>query len=384
MPKVMRRWRAAVARGRGWGAAGVGLVVLVASAYLGLYYAMYRILPWQTSAGMAEALLATAGVPTPMPDETTHTARWRTAVEGAHPPARQLPTETSIAAARFRLRHGRLQEVRISSQLLPGEHPVLIYLPPGYDTTRRRYPVLYLLHGAPGSYTDWHKAAGIDKTMDALISLGRVRPMIVVMPDGNGGPFSDSEWADNGQELHAEEYLIREVVPYIDSHYRTLADRDQRAIGGLSTGGFGAVNITLHHPEVFGYALSLSANYLASTTWTGQDLWHGDQALQRFNSPLSYVYQLAPEVRSTLHIYLTVDPDDRDNNTAQETRQFDAVLTHLHVPHLTQYFKGGHSWKYWKTHIVDALLYLQRVMPPLGGTTMPHAVGAHPDGVAEP
>ncbi len=332
------------------------LALLASGSYTGGYYAMYRILPWQTSNGMADAILAGADGSNAIDPADTATAP---------DTSTQVHPSEAASARRVarRVLHGRVEQETIASSLLPGEHPLLIYLPPGYDGSRQRYPVLYLLHGAPGAFTDWQKAAGIDKTMDALITVGRVQPMIVVMPDGNGGPFSDTEWANNGRDVRAEDYLTQEVVPYIDAHYRTIADRDHRAIGGLSTGGYGAVNIALHHPDLFGYALGLSGNYLATGTWTGQDIWYGNDDVKRFNSPLLYAPQLPLAARESLHIYLNVDPHDSDNNTAQQTRQFDTLLTELQVPHLTQYFDGGHSWTYWKTHIVDALQYLQAAMP---------------------
>lgn len=351
-------------RRRRWSLALLLLALLIGGGYSGGYYAMYRILPWQTSNGMADAILAGAdAVSTPDP---THMTIMPGAVPARAADASALVHPVEATSARRvvrRMQRGRVEQGTITSSLLPGQHPFLIYLPPNYDSSGQRYAVLYLLHGAPGAFTDWQKAAGIDKTIDALINVGRLRPMIVVMPDGNGGPFSDTEWANNGKDVRAEDYLTQEVVAYIDAHYRTIADRRYRAIGGLSTGGYGAVNIALHHPDLFGYALGLSGNYLATGTWTGQDIWYGNNEVKQFNSPLLYAPQLSPGARESLHIYLTVDPNDADNNTAQQTRQFDALLTRLQVPHLTQYFDGGHSWTYWKTHIVDALQYLQAAMP---------------------
>ncbi|HEY0602927.1 MAG TPA: alpha/beta hydrolase-fold protein [Herpetosiphonaceae bacterium] len=303
--------------------------LLVGSIYVGVYYLMYQLPPWQKSEGMAAEILTPAQ------------------------PTAALPAP---------LLHGRMELGKITSRLLPGDHPFYIYLPPGYDTGRQRYPVLYLLHGAPGKYTDWYQAAGIDQTMDALIYTRRLRPMIVVLPDGNGGPYSDTEWANSGDgQLRAEDYIVQEVIPYIDAHYRTLAERTHRAIGGLSTGAFGAVNISFHHPNLFGYVIGLSGNYLAARTWTGQTIW-ADAATKAFNSPISY----APQVSkiASLHIYLGVAPGDNDGDAYDQTQRLAEVLRRLHVPHKVAYIAGGHNWTYWKAHIVDGLEYLQAVMPP--------------------
>src|SRR6185312_464854 len=111
----------------------------------------------------------------------------------------------------------------------------------------------------PGRITNWFAGAHVDTTANVLISTGKMREAILVAPDGNGKVYPVSEWAnsfDNRQRM--EDSLVNDLVPYIDKHYRTLADPAHRAIAGISDGGFGAVNIALHHPDVFGTALSLS------------------------------------------------------------------------------------------------------------------------------
>jgi enterochelin esterase-like enzyme len=285
-------------------------------------------------------------------------------ITGAEPPAVDTAGASSAPSDSTSQmpRHGQMISGSLPSALLGGSRPLFVYLPAGYDTGQQRYPVLYLLHGAPGNYKDWYHAAGIDKTLDALISVGRIPPLIAVLPDGNGGYFGDSEWANSADgSIRAEDYLVGEVVPYIDNTYRTRADRAFRAIGGLSTGGFGAVNITLHHPDVFGYALSLSGNYLAARTWTGKDLWAGHPAAKAFNSPTLY----APSAKGigSTYFYLCVGASDNEDNTLQQTRQFAGVLDRLKIPHTMQYFPGSHSWRFWRTHIVDALDALAQVMP---------------------
>lgn len=314
------------------------LAVLISISYVAGYDMLYQILPWQHSTGMQNAIVAAAIASRP---------------------------EDAPAPASPQLQHGTMIERALPSALMGGSRPYLIYLPPNYNPTGHiRYPVLYLLHGAPGKYTDWRDAAGIDQTLDALISVGRIQPLIVVLPDGNGGMWGDTEWANNGDgSIRAEDYVIQEVVPWIDGQYRTLADRQYRAIGGLSTGGFGAINIALHHPDLFGYALGLSGNYLAGNTWTGKNIWANDDA-RRFNSPILYAPS-APNVRS-LQIYLTTARADSNAQTNTQTKQLDAVLRKLRVPHRTELFDGDHSWTFWKTHIVDGLDWLAGVLPHVG------------------
>src|SRR5262249_24448883 len=151
------------------------------------------------------------------------------------------------------------------------------------------YPVVYLLHGAPGNYKDWSRGGNAGVTADALIGTERIPPMILVMPEGKASLTVDSEWANGAPPApQAESYLVHEVVPYIDARYRTIADQAYRAIGGLSSGGYGGVNTTLHHPDVFGTAFGLSGNYLATKTILRQALFK-DSASVAYNSPIVYI-----------------------------------------------------------------------------------------------
>lgn len=355
----------------------LGAPLALGIGYIGVQYALYQTLPWQRSAGMASAILAEASPASPdqpvsaaaQPDSnaTPYSASARSADPSRTPAARASRTPTVQPASAARPAHGRLQNVSFQSALLHDQRPLIVYLPPDYDASRQRYPVLYLLHGAPGSYSDWVRAAGIDQTLDALISVGRIPPMIAVMPDGNGGLLGDTEWANSADgSVRIEDYLTQEIVPFIDRQFRTLPSAADRAIGGLSTGGFGAANITLHHPELFSYALCLSGNFMAAKTWTGQDVWAGDDRAKAYNSPILYAPHASGVQR--LHFYLT--SGDQDNaDIAEQTRQFAAVLEQLKTPHTMQFFPGKHAWSFWQTHIVDALEYLAQVMPPSHGAT---------------
>lgn len=320
------------------------VVAIASGAYISGYYLVYRALPCTSNTQVAASILAASHASLPATAASTSDAR-RMVVPSTHGPTMQ---------------HGQLQTTTIPSPILNGTRPAVIYLPPGYDATQRRYPVLYLLHGAPGSDGDWIKGAGIDQTMDALINVGRMPPMIVVLPNGTGGMLGDTQWANNGDgTVRIEDYLVRDVVPFVDGHYRTLTGAQHRAIGGVSTGGYGALNLVLHHPGLFGYVLSLSGYYTAQHTWTGTDLWASNQQAKTFNSPLLHAPHVPTITR--LHIYLTTGAQDR--NAVHEQQAFAAVLQRLGVPHRAQTFPGSHDWRFWRVHIVDALDYLAQVMP---------------------
>jgi S-formylglutathione hydrolase FrmB len=148
---------------------------------------------------------------------------------------------------------------------------VFAYLPPSYhEEPSRRYPVLYWLHGAVFTGT-W--VSGIDQgmfiqdTMPELIAGGSVSEMIVVMPDTSGGRYSDMFYTDSPLTGDFETFLSKELIEYIDSNYRTLAQPESRGIGGHSLGGYGSIRMVMRHPDVFGAAYLHDAGGLSFEAW---------------------------------------------------------------------------------------------------------------------
>lgn len=135
--------------------------------------------------------------------------------------------------------------------------PVPVYLPPGYDDSDRRYPVIVMLTGYGGTgplllnLRAWDES--LPQQLDRLIGSGQMEPAIVVMPDC-WTRYGGSQYLNSSALGCYEDYLIDEIVPFVDSQYRTLADRNHRGIVGKSSGGYGALVQAMHHPEVFGAA----------------------------------------------------------------------------------------------------------------------------------
>jgi S-formylglutathione hydrolase FrmB len=158
----------------------------------------------------------------------------------------------------------RLEELTVRTSKLAFETHVRVVLPAGYRShPGRRYPVLYLLHGASGDYRDWTRA---DAGQGDAERLTAGLPLIVVMPDGGRGGFY-TDWFNNGQggRPRWESWHIGELMPFVDRRYRTRAKRAGRAIAGLSMGGFGALSYAARHPDRFSAALSLSGAVDTST-----------------------------------------------------------------------------------------------------------------------
>jgi S-formylglutathione hydrolase len=139
---------------------------------------------------------------------------------------------------------------------------VSIYLPPGYATNpQRRYPVIYLLHGFEADHLVFtkgpYRSMNIRSSMDSLIALGAVNEMIVVTPNAKNA-FDGSFYANSPVTGNWEDFIARDLVPWVDAHYRTVRNRSGRGIAGHSMGGFGALSVAMDHPEIFSAVYALS------------------------------------------------------------------------------------------------------------------------------
>ncbi|MCF6407275.1 hypothetical protein L3C95_30555 [Chitinophaga filiformis] len=157
--------------------------------------------------------------------------------------------------------HGQLAAVQYDSKTLGKLREMNVYTPPGYSSDRK-YPVLYLLHGLGQDYRQWTEWCQADNIVDNLIADGKIQPVVMVFPNcdtkltvSDTLSASRSGKADSfeGYGKPFEEDLLKDIIPYIDSHYSTISDREHRALAGLSMGGGQSLNIGLHHLETFAY-----------------------------------------------------------------------------------------------------------------------------------
>jgi S-formylglutathione hydrolase FrmB len=248
---------------------------------------------------------------------------------------------------------GSAQTSTVFSPALDRRQEVVVYLPPGYDAApTRRYPVLYLLHGSPGTpsaFLHELRMGVIDDTFDAT---GRAQPLILVMPFGSTGTFTDKEWA-NGYRPHEdwETFLARDVVRWVDSHYRTIRSGSGRAIAGLSEGGYGALNIALHHPGEFGVVESWSGYEQADPL---RSIFGTSAARLAWNSPGALLPKVAPALRRN-RTYLWLYSGTTDRLRPQNTR-FAERLDRLGIQHRYFVAKGGHDWALWRRYAPAAYL----------------------------
>src|SRR5580692_11413802 len=161
------------------------------------------------------------------------------------------------------------------------DQPVGIYLPAAYAAEpQRRFAVIYFLHG----YTDTPAlkvAEIVQQMMDKQIAAHAVEPMIIVAPNGLN-KLLGSFYTNSSATGDWEDYVVRDVVAYVDSHYRTLASPDSRGIGGHSMGGYGSLMLAFKHPDVFGYVYAMSpcCTILAGDLALGSKVWEQAQSVK--------------------------------------------------------------------------------------------------------
>jgi S-formylglutathione hydrolase FrmB len=227
--------------------------------------------------------------------------------------------------------------VRITSPSLGNsEYAFAVLLPTGYDTSIKRYPVLFLLHGGGQTHTAFPSRAWFTREAAS-------RDMIVVLPNGGRSFFANAAGMSNSRY---EDLIASDLVQYVDTHYRTLATRESRAIAGISMGGFGAALIALRHPDLFGTAGPLSAP-LASARTAGDGpsqviFGAPDSEESRARDPLTLVTQLVPE--HAPYFYVACGLED---SLLGASRAFEKLLAARSLPHRYVEVPGGHTWAVW-------------------------------------
>ena len=295
----------------------------------------------------------------------------------------------------------RLQKIQVHGTALEGnlegdavDRQVTVYLPPSYASSpRRRYPVLYLLHGYTDSDDRWFGRMGkhfvnVPTAVDRAYAAG-AHEMIIVMPNAYTR-YQGSMYSNSAATGDWERFVAKDLVAYVDAHYRTLARRESRGLAGHSMGGYGTVRIGMKHPEVFrslyamspccmGASLQPSAEAMgkAAKVLTDEDLQKADfgtkamlasaaawspnpknppryfdlpfrdgqpdaDVIARWvaNAPLAMATQHIPALKR--YDGIVFDAGDRDTGIAQTVRQLDRILSDFGVNHTAEIYDGDH------------------------------------------
>ncbi len=256
----------------------------------------------------------------------------------------------------------------IKSTILNRDVHYTVYLPEGYETNGRNYPVTYLLHGHGDSDDGWIQFGEINRLADAATKEGKIAPMIIVTPDGFKSFYMN---AFDGS-MNYEDFFIKELIPHIEKTYKVKADKRFRGIAGLSMGGYGSLLYALKYPELFVAAAPLSAaiwtnndyenmqearynNYFGSSI--GKNLKGKDRLTNNWyaNSIFSIIDNKTPEALGAVKYW--IDCGDDDFLTVGNA-QLHITLTNKKVAHEFRIRDGDHNWTYWRNNVIEALSFI--------------------------
>ncbi len=253
-------------------------------------------------------------------------------------PALPAPNDTSFYASN-NVPHGRVEIVHYQTSA-GVEKQMHVYLPPDYDANAdKHYPVLYLNHGGGENDSHWTAASPrsggfANLILDNLIAAGKARTMIVAMPN-TSGVVSGTPPKPGADDACTQEYL-KDIIPYIDSHYRTRANRENRAVAGLSMGGFVTLNTGLSHLETFGELYVFSSGY-----WQDQ--------LPAFQENIkSLLSQTNINDKFRMPIYFAAGETDIALFNSQRTL---AVFNNYGVRNFWVLSSNGHEWLNWRRYL---------------------------------
>lgn len=251
------------------------------------------------------------------------------------------------------------REEKLASKLMNREMPYRVIVPgepmPG---TKVKYPVIYLLHGLTGHYSNW-----IDKTK--LVDYAAKHKFIIVTAEGDNGWYSDSVTVVNDKY---ESYIVEELIPEVEKKFDALGTRENRFIAGLSMGGYGAIKFGLKYPDKFSLVGSFSgalgaAGFTAKTAGNiGKSMeaifGSEDSETRKSNDIFKLIREITPEKIKTLpFIYQSCGTEDF---LIQNNRDFLALLNEKKVPHEYREHPGVHDWKFWDDQIREFLEVAER------------------------
>jgi enterochelin esterase-like enzyme len=243
----------------------------------------------------------------------------------------QLPAPPKgFDAKREGIARGKIGSVEYDSKAVGGKRKVVVYTPPSYAPSNK-YPVFYLLHGGGDDETGWQQKGSADIILDNLYADKKIVPMIVVMP--NGFAKAPGEKAANGKAAF-EDDLLKDIIPYVESHYSTLTTSGERALAGLSMGAGQSLDIGLKHLETFAWIGAFSG---------------GGKADNLLSDPAA--------VKKLRLLWISCGA--KDQVAFKRDESLHNTLAEKNIPHVWHIDSGGHTWPVWKNdlYLISQMLF---------------------------
>ena len=236
------------------------------------------------------------------------------------------PAPKGFDQKREGIKRGKVETIEYDSKTTGGKRKMVIYTPPGYAKTDK-YPVFYLLHGGGDNETGWKEKGSADIILDNLYADKKIVPMIVVMPNGFASKAGEKPAKGKGGGSLFEDDFLKDIIPYVESHYSTLSSSSERALAGLSMGAGQTLNIGLKHLDKF--------------AWLGAFSGGGGKAANL----------LSDEAAVKKLRLLWISSGDKDQLAFKGSESFHNTLAQKSIPHVWHIDSGGHSWPVWKNDL---------------------------------
>ncbi len=257
---------------------------------------------------------------------------------------------------------GKILYKTMPSKILNESREYAIFLPMGYEeNSAKKYPVLYLLHGGGASHKEWPEQGNLSQIASQVMASKEACEMIIVCPEANKtfmNYFNSPEW-------RYQDYFFQELIPFIETNYRVIADKQHRAIAGLSMGGGGTVVYAFTHPEMFcaayemsGYLYRQDLPFLPKNDPVVEKM----QKLVEDNNCVKLIENADPakvEALKTVNWFIDCGDDDF---TFDPNMDFVRALRSKQIPYELRVRDGGHIWEYWRSALFIALPFVSDCM----------------------
>jgi S-formylglutathione hydrolase FrmB len=264
--------------------------------------------------------------------------------------------------------HGTTKEsLKLKSTILGKEVEYSLYLPPDYDQSNRKYPILYLLHGYSDDETGWTQFGEVKAIADKQLRKQEMTAMVIAMPDAGVSWYINS--ADG--KVKWEDFFIKEFIPHIESTYRCRTEKRYRAISGLSMGGHGTLIMAIKHPELFSAAAPLSAGIITKEAIINmpEENWNrtfgpsygNNKGEGRINDHLNHnwILQLVQDASTEdlTKVKYYIDCGDKDF-LIKGNMELHSLLIDKKVPHEFRVREGVHNWDYWRSALPEVFKFV--------------------------
>lgn len=240
-------------------------------------------------------------------------------------------------------------------------------LPNGYTKSHERYPAIFLLHGYSGNYTNWVK-------LTELVRYAKQYNYIFIMPDAKNGWYTNSSISQNA---NYEDYVIKDVIPFVDQKYRTIQSKFQRAVVGLSMGGYGAAKFGVKYPGMFFFAGCLSPavqfpmgmldsaimGHRSKESVESVHIMFGYPRNEKWDENDVYVLLENANVKSLPYFYLSFGSQDGIPEIITHTLSFTSALRKKGAAFEMHELAGGHDWKLWNSELEIVLERITELLP---------------------